>query len=338
VPRQDEPGARPGARDGRGRRRPGVVPATGPESAPRRASGKPAAESVDSSQILESLNDGVYYVDQGRRILYWNDAAERITGYSRTQVIGQACFANILQHVSDDGVALCQGDCPLARTLRDGQRRQDRVFLRHKQGHRVAVLMRVAPVFGPDGEIVGAVESFSDDTWREDLRERLVELERLALLDPLTGLLNRRSLSQELESRLDEYRRYGWPFGVLLIDLDGFKEINDTRGHEAGDRVLQMVARSLVAGARVFDSVGRWGGEEFLTAVTNVERDRLITIGQRVCRLVEASGLREPELIRVTCSIGAASVEPNDTISTLLQRADERMYEAKRQGGNRIVG
>ncbi|MDM7916978.1 MAG: diguanylate cyclase, partial [Candidatus Eisenbacteria bacterium] len=274
-------------------------------------------DNIDPTQLLESLNDGVYYVDRGRHILYWNEAAERITGYSRTEVIGHPCYSNILQHVSDDGSALCQGDCPLARTLRDGRRRQDRIYLRHKNGHRVAVLTRVAPVFGAGGEIVGAVESFSDDTWREDLRERLAELEKLARLDPLTGLLNRRSLDQELESRLDEFRRYGWPFGVLLIDLDGFKEVNDTYGHETGDRVLQMVARSLVAGARVFDSVGRWGGEEFLMAVTNVEGERLLNIGTRVCRMVEASELREPHLIRVTCSVGAAGVAPNDTLSTV---------------------
>lgn len=293
-------------------------------------------QGIDPGQLLDSLHDGVYYVDQARRILYWNEAAERISGFRRDEVVESLCFNGILGHVDDAGTALCQGDCPLARTLRDGRRREERLYLHHKDGHRVAVSIRVAPVFGPGGAIIGAVESFSDDSWREDLHERVTELERMTLLDPLTGLLNRRGLEQAIEARLDEHRRYGWPFGVLLVDLDNFKAINDRLGHDVGDRMLRMVARTLTAGARAFDTVGRWGGEEFLVCVANVEPDRLLSIAERICRLIEHSELRESGGIRVTGSIGAASIEPGESMAELVQRADALMYEAKRAGGNRV--
>ena len=291
---------------------------------------------VDPTRLLESMNDGVYYVDRQRKILYFNEGAERISGVDRGEVIGRHCYDDMLGHVNEQGQSVCQGDCPLSQVMRDGQRREERLFLHHKNGHRVAVSMRVSPVHAPDGSIIGAVESFSDDTWREDVHHRVAELERLALLDPLTGLLNRRGLEQAIEARWDERRRYGWPFGVLVIDLDEFKGINDRHGHETGDEILRMVARSLTAGARAFDAVGRWGGEEFVVAVTNVDPAMLLSTGERLCRLVETSELRDIQGTRVTCSIGAASIRDGETTADLLQRADTLMYQAKREGGNRV--
>jgi diguanylate cyclase (GGDEF)-like protein/PAS domain S-box-containing protein len=296
----------------------------------------PASEGAESRQFLDRLGDGIYYVDRERRILLWNDQAERITGFRREEVEKHHCFDDILGHVDEQGRSLCLGECPLTRVLRDGTPLEERLFLHHKDGHRVAVTVRVAPVRGPDGEIIGAVESFSEEAWREVLGARLAELERLTLLDPLTGLLNRRGMEQAIEARWDEHQRYGWPFGVLLIDLDDFKRVNDEHGHDVGDAVLRMVAQSLTAGSRTFDSVGRWGGEEFVAAVTNVEPPRLLAIAERLCRLVEQSCLREHPGVGVTCSIGAASIRPEETIPELLQRADALMYQAKREGGNRV--
>jgi len=113
-------------------------------------------------KLLDSLYDGVYFVDQDRRITYWNHGAETLTGYTASDAVGRQCFDNFLEHVDEGGCALCVNDCPLAATIGDGQRREAEVYLRHKAGHRIPVSVRVAPLRDTEGLVVGAVEIFTD--------------------------------------------------------------------------------------------------------------------------------------------------------------------------------
>jgi len=213
--------------------------------------------------LVDNLYDGVYFVDLDRRITYWNRGAERITGYSAAQVVGCRCSDNLLMHVDYLGTGLCGAGCPLAATCLDGRAREAEVFLRHRDGHRVPVQVRASPMRDAEDRIVGAVEVFTDRSTQSDLEHRAEELRRMALLDHLTEVANRRYLEMLIESRLAELERYGWPLGVLFVDVDHFKEVNDTYGHTAGDHVLRMVARTLASAARSFDVVGRWGGRSF---------------------------------------------------------------------------
>ena len=96
--------------------------------------------------VLEHIYDGVYVVDAERKLLYWNKAAELISGYSYTDVVGHYCWDNILQHVNDEGCNLCKTGCPLEQTIKDGRSRKDLVYLHHKNGHRVPVFVRVNPI------------------------------------------------------------------------------------------------------------------------------------------------------------------------------------------------
>lgn len=207
-------------------------------------------------RLLDNLYDGVYFLDPERRISFWNRGAERITGFSREEVLGKRCAANILEHVDSEGRCLCAtSDCPAWRSMQDGQLRDCQAFLHHRAGHRVPVRIRTSPLLDADGRAVGAIEVFSENEAELAASERIGRLEQLALLDPLTGLGNRRHCEAQLQTRLDELRRYGWTFGVLFIDIDHFKQINDEFGHEAGDQVLRMVGRTLSNGVRSFDSI-----------------------------------------------------------------------------------
>jgi len=158
-------------------------------------------------RVFESLYDGAYVVDCDRCITHWNKAAEKLSGYKGKDVVGSHCHDNILEHVDADGHNLCKGECPLAKTLKDGRRREAGVFLHHKKGHRVPVLIRVSPVHDEDGNVVGAVEIFSDNSSSVAKAERLRELERMSLLDELTGLPSRACLERELETRVAELER-----------------------------------------------------------------------------------------------------------------------------------
>jgi len=287
--------------------------------------------------LIENLGEGVYFVDQERRITFWNKAAEKITGFDKKEVVGRRCMDQMLTHVDDSGCCLCVGSCPLSETIADGRERESEVYLHHKQGHRVPVRVRTTPIVDEAGKIIGAVELFTDNSRRIGLEERLAELERLALLDPLTHLPNRRYVETNLQGRFAELRRNDWPFGVLYIDIDRFKSVNDRHGHETGDRVLQLVARTLAANSRPFDVVGRWGGEEFITVVANsADVSRLSQMGERLRAMVAQSALREYPGLRVTVSVGAALANPDDTIETLLRRADEKLYQAKSSGRNKV--
>jgi diguanylate cyclase (GGDEF)-like protein/PAS domain S-box-containing protein len=287
--------------------------------------------------ILDNLYDGVYFVDRDRRITYWNRGAERITGYASGEVIGNRCSDNILMHVDSLGTLLCRDLCPLAATMLDGGERTADVYLRHKDGHRVSVNVRITPLRDEHGWIVGGVEVFNDNSQRLSAVARMEAFEKLAYLDPLTGTANRRFAEITLHARYEEFKRYGWPFGLIFVDIDGFKCINDECGHPAGDEVLKMVAKTLTNSARSFDVVARWGGDEFIAVIANVEREQLVATANRFRTLVEQSSRAAGPVPQVTISVGATLARSDDSEEALLERADRLMYESKIAGKNRVT-
>jgi diguanylate cyclase (GGDEF)-like protein/PAS domain S-box-containing protein len=286
--------------------------------------------------LIENLYDGVYFVDRERRITFWNKAAERITGFSKDEVLGTRCFDNLLRHVDDQGNSLCLRGCPLLSTMHDGRLRSASVFLHHKSGQRLPVAVGVAPIADDQGEIIGGVEIFRDNSTAMAALEQLRELQDLAYLDELTRIANRRYLNIFLASKFNEFERHGWPFGVIMADLDLFKQVNDTFGHQVGDAVLKMVAETLLKNCRSFDLVGRWGGEEFLCVLCNpIAEEQLMAIAERLRNLMASTWLTMPDRsIKVTISLGITLVRSQDTVETLIQRADALLYRSKTAGRN----
>jgi diguanylate cyclase (GGDEF)-like protein/PAS domain S-box-containing protein len=288
--------------------------------------------------LLDNLYDGIYFTDRDRVITYWNQGAERISGYRAAEVVGNSCRDGVLMHIDAAGTNLCKEGCPLAKTIENGKSLEAEVFMLHKDGHRVPVLVRSSAIHDEDGTIVGAVEVFTDNTPKFSALQRVEELEKVAYVDPLTGLPNRRYVETRMRARLDEMERYTWPFGILYIDVDHFKSVNDEYGHDTGDEVLKMVARTLQHATRSFDVVGRWGGEEFLAVLAAVDKGRLHTIGERFRSLVENSEVSVGEKkIRATISLGGAICREGETLDSLVKRADGLMYGSKESGRNRLT-
>lgn len=290
------------------------------------------------AEVLKNVSDGVYFVDRQRRITYWNAAAERITGYRSKDLIGSHCYDNILRHVDDRGTCLCTGLCPLVKAMRDKKATQTRAFLHHKHGHRLPVCIRTFPLHDRDGKITGAIEIFGGVSPREELEEQIHKLEKLALVDTLTKVTNRHFLEMTLRAKIDQTRRYGWKVGVIFLDIDHFKAINDTWGHNAGDKVLRMVARNLLGNSRSFDTIGRWGGEEFIVVGDSADLDQMRALAERYRMLVEASSVAVAKgRIYLTLSAGVTMARQTDTVRSLVGRADRLMYESKRAGRNRVT-
>jgi diguanylate cyclase (GGDEF)-like protein/PAS domain S-box-containing protein len=289
-------------------------------------------------ELMDNLYDGVYFVDRDRTITFWNKGAERLTGYSKSNAQGRSCFDDFLAHVDDTGKRLCDEGCPLTDVLVDGQSREEDLYLHHLDGHRVPVSVRVSPIRDEKGEIIGAVEIFSDNSTHVANQRRIDELEQLALLDSLTRIGNRRYLEMTLEAKLAETARYNTQIAIFFMDIDDFKDINDTWGHDVGDEVLKAVAGTLNAVMRPMDLLGRWGGEEFIAAATNVNRGTARSIGERFRKLIE--GISVPagdERVHFTISVGATIARPDDDLASIVKRADQQMYEAKKAGKNRVA-
>jgi len=288
--------------------------------------------------IVENMHDGIYFVDRERRITYWNRGAQRITGYSAEEVVGSFCSNNMLMHVDTLGRQLCKGSCPLTAAMADGSPHETEVYLHHKLGHRLPVWVRTSPLRDADGNFVGAVEMFSDISSRQTLQGQVEELKKLALLDTLTGLPNRRHLEGYLHSRLEELRRSGVGFGLLFMDIDHFKQFNDHYGHDIGDQVLTIVANTLSSSIRRFDMVCRWGGEEFAGIFPHVDVEVFHGIAERLRVLVAHSQANTGiGVLTVTLSIGGSLAKPEDSAASLLQRADRLMYASKINGRNRVT-
>jgi diguanylate cyclase (GGDEF)-like protein/PAS domain S-box-containing protein len=291
-----------------------------------------------AKELLDHLNDGVYFVDRSRKITFWNRGAQAITGWAPRDVIGRSCEDGVLRHVDADGNALCGTGCPISKALSDGVPHRADLFLHHRAGHRVPVRVEAVAVRDAEGTVIGAVEVFTDQTERMDAIRRVEELTEIVFLDPLTGIGNRRYAEVVLEEKMAELARYGFRFGVLFIDVDRFKEVNDAHGHATGDAVLKMVATTLARSARSLDFVGRWGGEEFVVLLANVTDFNLPMIADRARRLVEHSELPSPSgPLGVTVSVGATIVRKGEEAADVLKRADGLMYEAKAAGRNRVV-
>jgi len=289
--------------------------------------------------IIDNLYDGVYFVNTERVITYWNKGAERITGYESEDVIGRSCSDNMLNHVTANGIQLCQVSCPLAACMEDGNVREADVFLHHADGHRVPVLVRAAPLHNERGNIIGAVETFSSDLGVLAVRQELHELRRSVQTDPLTGIGNRQYLDGRLSAILAELEHHESALaGLLFMDVDHFKHFNDRYGHEVGDKVLRMVASTLRHSLRKPDVVGRWGGEEFLAILYDLDSaEELEQTAEKLRMLVEFSHLDlQADKLKVTISVGATLFLPGDSSDVIVNRADSLMYRSKSAGRNQV--
>ncbi len=293
---------------------------------------------ISGEKLLDNLFDGVYFVDPDRRITFWNSSAERISGYSKQEVIGSCCADNLLRHIDANGRELCLSGCPLAATILDGKMRESSVFLHHKLGHRVPVSVRTSPVRDDKGTIVGAVEIFSDNSNSLQILQEYEKLKQEAYLDALTGIGNRRYGEMTLSTRIYDLQSHKLPFGVLFMDIDHFKLFNDKYSHKTGDDVLVMVARSISVALRKMDVVARWGGEEFVVILPGATRVVVRAVAERIRILIENSFIMAGDAkLKVTVSIGAAVSRSDDSVETIIARSDGLMYQSKSNGRNRVT-
>jgi diguanylate cyclase (GGDEF)-like protein/PAS domain S-box-containing protein len=289
--------------------------------------------------ILDNLYDGVCFVDREKRISYWNRGAERITGFSSTDMVGAKCWEHVATYL-DAAESPKLGNIDLEDTalIPDGLYREEEVFLHHKEGHRIRTMTRIAPIRDLQGNVVGGVVLFSDNRAMSEARLRIDELELMALLDPVTRLGNKRYAELQIQRGLDGLIRYGWHFGLLFIDVDNCRRINEQFGRARGDQALRTVAKTMSGSVRSSDVLSRWGGDEFICLLVNIRRRHLLGVARKLCRLVEKSTLNiGQDQLGLTVSIGATVAQEEDTVAMLVSRAEGLAHRGKAAGGNQVI-
>ena len=310
-----------------------------PDAAP--AYGGGIVEKEFYQDLLDQVSDGVYFVTPQRRITYWNAGAERITGYNAHEVLGHSCAEGILRHFDESGQQLCVNGCPLAAVMTDGKPRRALVYLHHKDGHCLPVMVRAEALRDPAGKIVGSVQVFSASMDSVSAGQRRVRGNEW--LDSVTGLATRRTgdlhlqtLMRSVAERVETERAL--TLGVLAFDTDRFKDVNDTFGRDTGDEVIRMIGQSLANGLRRTDIAVRWGSKEFLAFLPGTDARGLLDSAERVRMLVENSWIMSGDTrVRVTVSVGATMAVPMETADDVVGRADALVDASRRGGHNRIT-
>jgi diguanylate cyclase (GGDEF)-like protein/PAS domain S-box-containing protein len=296
-----------------------------------------AAASIHRT-LLDNLSDGIYSVDADRRIRYWNRGAERLTGYAAAAVIGRRCHDDVLCHVDADGHSLC-GACPVSLSLARGWGRQQVTWLRHADGHRVPVLARSNPIRVPGSSVVrGAVEMFTDMTGLLD-HDGPTRGGHDPFADPVTGIPDRRLLEVVLRARKDDLDRYRLPFGLLVLEVDGFAELVIEHGPVQGDLALRVVANTIKGAIRAGDTLVRWGPTGFAVAIAMADADGLATVAERIRHLVRSAELRGTggRRLAVGVAVGAVLARQAEPVDVLCARAERAAAAASSGGHDRIV-
>ncbi|AZV46994.1 diguanylate cyclase [Nautilia sp. PV-1] len=161
------------------------------------------------------------------------------------------------------------------------------------------------------------------------------ELRKISFYDSLTSIYNRYKIDMSLKTQIELSKRYKTPLSIIFFDIDDFKKINDTYGHKIGDEVLIELSKTIKENIRQTDIFGRWGGEEFIIILPNTNVTVAQKIAQKLKRVIENHNF--PFIKKLTCSFGVTEMKENDSINTLTVRADTLLYEAKKQGKNRVI-
>lgn len=289
--------------------------------------------------LFEGIDEAIVIVEPaGSTITHWNASAERLYGYSADEIIGK----NIETLMPDDSTG--------EQYLRErgsvssaGRSRKYETRRMAKGGRTIPVNLTLSPIFDLEGNMSAVVGIHFDLTRQkkieEGLRNEREKFEVLATVDALTGLQNRRAFDEMLARETGRVRRHASRVCLLMMDIDHFKLVNDTHGHQTGDEVLSRTAGVVKKILRQTDIAARYGGEEFALILPDTPLEGALVFAERIHGLIPKEKYvgETGEAFRVTCSMGLAEYDPGtEDEAALIKRADTALYRAKETGRNRI--
>ncbi len=306
------------------------------ESQPR-FSAHQLVDALYHGRLLESTSDAVIYVDHNARIIHWNRAAERMTGHSATMMLHQVWTTDLMGMFHENATPITPEDCPLKDVFTSRVQAIRRQQLKHRDGRTLYVNMHLLPVVTTERDMCGAIFLIRDASAQANLEQKVQTLYERATRDPLTGTANRAELNRQLPEFVNLHLEGGLCGSMIICDIDHFKRINDTYGHQAGDDALVVFGSLLREMARESDLVARYGGEEFVVLCSGCDLAAAIARAEEIRRAVERRNIPSLRGNCVTASFGVTQVHLGDTDESFLARADRALLLAKESGRNRVI-
>jgi len=289
--------------------------------------------------LIENLYEGLFYVDIVGRIKFWSKGAEKITGYAWLEVMDRLCSEEFLCPVNAEGKKFYGEEFNMfTSTLLNGVMKKFELLITHKDGHQIPVAIRVAPMYDVKDSIVGATLLFTDS--REHLEQLVFNSEdyQNTYIDKITKLPNKVSLETSIDFKLNEFRRYNRPFGILLFEIDKFEKLVSIYGDEFNENVLAVISTFVVEDLRPFDIAGRWSEKEFAIILINVREDSVELIGNRLKDMVEKSEFTIGKgTLDLTISISGIVATPIDSPKMLIEKLQDTVQECFVMGGNKFL-
>lgn len=278
-------------------------------------------------QTIDALPYPFHIVDVKN---YMIEVANTQSAHGKKNAEGMTCYA--LSHGSAVPCGSDDHPCPIQSVVETAKP----VVVEHRHinqdGDERVIEVHAYPIMDEKGRVTRCIEYLVDITARREIERKLLQL---ATTDSLTGVSNRRFFYDALAMEISRVDRYGHELSVLMLDIDHFKEINDSSGHDAGDRILSGLVTLLVQVLRVSDILARSGGDEFLILAPETKVSDAVTLAEKLLKTVQ-NGLHDPIVGPVTISIGVAGLVAGDTADDLIKRADQALYQAKYEGRNRV--
>ncbi len=285
--------------------------------------------SIELNHIFNTAADGMCVIDREFHVLKINETFSKLFGIKKKQAENKKCFELI------PGIECHTPNCPLTRITKGESSQGSDVEKKTADGSIISCIMSASAFRDPSGEFYGMVLNFKDITYRKQIEEKL---RKLATTDELTKIYNRRHFLELSSREFERVKRYRTALSMLMVDIDHFKLVNDTYGHDIGDKALMAFAETGKNILRKVDIFGRIGGEEFAALLPDTDLHGALIVAERLRQAIEESCVQTHKgPIRFSISVGVAQVtESLNNIGDLLKATDGALYKAKERGRNRV--
>jgi diguanylate cyclase (GGDEF)-like protein/PAS domain S-box-containing protein len=276
--------------------------------------------------ILDGLQIGVSVLDRQKKIVFWSDGAERISGHARIDVLGHPCTDNIFPHCNQTRCEACTERCLLTTALHDAKMVEAMSFIHHKSGHRAPVHTRAVPLRDRHGSIIGIIQTFDGMPTAAAPDPNHQSTNPRGCLDDLTGLPNQAMMLSHVRETLATSADLQIPFGLVCLEVHEFNQFRARYGQEAARSLLQVLAQTLRNTVWPTDFVGSWSEGQFLVILSGCGEDALQAVSARMLKMMAGATIQWwGEELSVTVSIGRTAAVAGDTIESLLHRAQDAL-------------